>query len=179
MEGTRLGTGASQVVLLVKNPPANAGDARDTGSISGLGRSPGAGNGNSSILAWEIPRPEEPGRLQSMGAIKRQTRLSMHTDLALVGSFFRGSSSHIGGLGLDMGLSLDTFGNDLDILNWSLLEVVRGIEGSKYFWGWGAKAAVSCPPTAYSRRASFLTSGSLSPVFVPCHLSALASREQC
>ena len=140
MEGTRLGTGASQVVLLVKNPPANAGDARDTGSISGLGRSPGAGNGNSSILAWEIPRPEEPGRLQSMGAIKRQTRLSMHTDLALVGSFFRGSSSHIGGLGLDMGLSLDTFGNDLDILNWSLLEVVRGIEGSKYFWGWGAKA---------------------------------------
>ena len=30
----------------VKNPPANAGDARDVGSISGLGRSPGIGNGN-------------------------------------------------------------------------------------------------------------------------------------
>ena len=30
----------------VKNPPANAGDARDSGSIPGLGRSPGAGNGN-------------------------------------------------------------------------------------------------------------------------------------
>ena len=30
----------------VKNPPANAGDTRDTGSISGLGRSPGGGNGN-------------------------------------------------------------------------------------------------------------------------------------
>ena len=29
-----------------KNPPANAGDARDTGSIPGLGRSPGEGNGN-------------------------------------------------------------------------------------------------------------------------------------
>ena len=31
---------------LVKNPPANAGDARDAGSISGSGRCPGEGNGN-------------------------------------------------------------------------------------------------------------------------------------
>ena len=31
---------------MVKNPPANAGDARDLGSIPGLGRSPGEGNGN-------------------------------------------------------------------------------------------------------------------------------------
>ena len=31
----------------VKNPPANAGDARVAGSISGSGRSPGTGNGNS------------------------------------------------------------------------------------------------------------------------------------
>ena len=31
---------------MVKNPPANAGDARDVGSIAGLGRSPGEGNGN-------------------------------------------------------------------------------------------------------------------------------------
>ena len=30
----------------VKNLPANAGDARDSGSISGSGRSPGEGNGN-------------------------------------------------------------------------------------------------------------------------------------
>ena len=37
---------ASQGVLVVKNPPANAGDARDMGSIPGLGRSPGVGNGN-------------------------------------------------------------------------------------------------------------------------------------
>ena len=36
----------SQVVLVVKSPPANAGDARDTGSTPGSGRSPGAGNGN-------------------------------------------------------------------------------------------------------------------------------------
>ena len=34
---------ASQVVLVVKNPPANAGDVRDVGSIPGSGRSPGGG----------------------------------------------------------------------------------------------------------------------------------------
>ena len=36
----------SQVVLMVKNPPANAGDVRDPGSIPGLRRSPGGGHGN-------------------------------------------------------------------------------------------------------------------------------------
>ena len=37
----------SQVVTVVKNPPANAGEASDMGSIPGLGRQPGVGNGNS------------------------------------------------------------------------------------------------------------------------------------
>jgi len=32
--------------IVLKNPPANAEDARDTGLIPGLGRSPGVGNGN-------------------------------------------------------------------------------------------------------------------------------------
>ena len=32
-------------VAVVKNPPANAGDARDAGSIPGWGRSPEVGNG--------------------------------------------------------------------------------------------------------------------------------------
>ena len=31
---------------LVKNPPANARDTRDVGSIPGSGKSPGAGQGN-------------------------------------------------------------------------------------------------------------------------------------
>ena len=35
-----------RVVLVVKNLPANAGDISDAGSIPGLGRSPGEGNGN-------------------------------------------------------------------------------------------------------------------------------------
>ena len=37
--------GSSQAVLMVKNPPANAGDVRDMGLIPGLGRSPEAGCG--------------------------------------------------------------------------------------------------------------------------------------
>ena len=31
---------------MVKNPPANAGDVRDSGLIPGSGRSPGGGHGN-------------------------------------------------------------------------------------------------------------------------------------
>ena len=38
--------GASQVALVVKNPPTNAGDVRDMGSIPGSGKSPGEGHGN-------------------------------------------------------------------------------------------------------------------------------------
>ena len=37
---------ASQVALVVKNPPSNPGDALDKGSIPGPGRSPGGGHGN-------------------------------------------------------------------------------------------------------------------------------------
>ena len=37
---------ASQVVLVVKNLPANAGDVRDVGSIPGWGIHPGEGHGN-------------------------------------------------------------------------------------------------------------------------------------
>ena len=42
----------SQMVLVVKNPPASAGDIRDTGSITGVGRFPAT---HSSVLAWIIP----------------------------------------------------------------------------------------------------------------------------
>ena len=57
------------MAIKLKNPSANAGDARDASLIPGSGRSLGEGNGNhSSILAWEIPRTEEPGGLQSMGS---------------------------------------------------------------------------------------------------------------
>ena len=58
---------ASQVVLVVKNPPANAGDARDVcflGQGDPLEKEMAT---HSSILAWRIPWREEPGGLQSMG----------------------------------------------------------------------------------------------------------------
>ena len=40
------GSGASQVALVVKNPPANAGDIGDPGSTPGWGRFPGGGHGD-------------------------------------------------------------------------------------------------------------------------------------
>ena len=41
------------MALMIKNLPANAVDARDSGSIPGSGRSPGGGKAtHSSILAW-------------------------------------------------------------------------------------------------------------------------------
>ena len=43
---SRMSRGPSKVLLVVKNPPTNAGDIRNTGSIPGSGRSPGEGNGN-------------------------------------------------------------------------------------------------------------------------------------
>ena len=58
-------TGASQVAQWVKNLPANTGDTGDMGWIPGSGSSRGVGNGNSSVLAWNIPWTEEPGGLQS------------------------------------------------------------------------------------------------------------------
>ena len=60
--GLRVGFPGSSVV---KNSFANAGDV---GLIPGKGRCPGEGMATCpSIPAWEIPRIEEPGRLQSMG----------------------------------------------------------------------------------------------------------------
>ena len=54
--------GASKVVPVVKNPPANAGDM---GSVP-CQEDPleKERTTQSSILAWEIPRTEEPGGLQ-------------------------------------------------------------------------------------------------------------------
>ena len=52
--------------VVVKNPPANTEDARDTGLIPGSGRAPGAGNGNPfqySCLGNSMDR----GAWQSMG----------------------------------------------------------------------------------------------------------------
>ena len=48
------------MALVVKNPPANAGDMRN-GLIPGLGRSPGGGNGNPlQYSCLENPMNREP-----------------------------------------------------------------------------------------------------------------------
>ena len=60
----KLPSWASQAVLVVKNPPANAGDAREAGLIPGSGRSPGVGNGTSlQYSCLELSIVEEPGRV--------------------------------------------------------------------------------------------------------------------
>ena len=58
---------ASQVALVVKNPPANAGDALEEGMAK-----------NCSILAWKIRWTEEPGGPQSI-ELQSWTQLSTHT----------------------------------------------------------------------------------------------------
>ena len=67
---------ASQMLLVVKNLLASAGDIRNAGSIPDAGRSPGAQHAtNSSSLAWKIPWTEEPDKLQAHRVTKSRTRL--------------------------------------------------------------------------------------------------------
>ena len=58
----------------MKNPPANAGNIRDVGSIPGqedpLEKEMAT---HSNILAWRMPWTEEPGRLQSMRSQESDT----------------------------------------------------------------------------------------------------------
>ena len=70
---------ASQVELAVKNPPANAGDARDAGSIPGLGRSPRVGNGTPlQHSCLENPMNRGDWRTTGHRVAEHWTQLSMH-----------------------------------------------------------------------------------------------------
>ena len=79
---------ASQMSLMVKNLPANAGDIRDVGSIPGLGRSPGRGHGNPlQYSCLENPMDREAWQATVLGVTKSQTwlkQLCMHTSLYMV-----------------------------------------------------------------------------------------------
>ena len=68
--------GGCQVALVVKNPPANAGDVRDACSIPGLGRSPGGGLGNPVQYSY-LKNPMDRGAWQAvvLGVEKSWTRL--------------------------------------------------------------------------------------------------------
>ena len=52
---------------MIKNPPANAGNVRDVGSISGSGRSPGKGNGNPLQYSC-LENPTDRGAWWAMGS---------------------------------------------------------------------------------------------------------------
>ena len=68
--------GASQVVLVVKYPPANAGDIRDAGSSPGLGRAPGGGHG-SPLLYSCLENPMDRGAWRAIvhGVAQSQIQL--------------------------------------------------------------------------------------------------------
>ena len=63
---------------VVKNLPDYAGDARDAGSISGFGRSPGGGNGNP-LQYSRLENPMDRGVWWTTvhGIAKSQTLLSI------------------------------------------------------------------------------------------------------
>ena len=67
---------ASQVALVVKNPPASAGDVRDSSSIPWWGRCPGGGHGNPpQYSCQENPRDRGAWRATIRVVTKSQTRL--------------------------------------------------------------------------------------------------------
>ena len=75
---------ASQVVLVVKNPPASAGDIRDACSIPGLGRSPGEGRGDPlPYSCLENPMVRGPWQATVVHGISKSQmqlkQLCMHT----------------------------------------------------------------------------------------------------
>ena len=62
---------------VVKNPPADAGDAGDVGSIPGLGRSPGEGNGNPpQCSCLENPMDRGAWRAAVHGVAQSRTRVT-------------------------------------------------------------------------------------------------------
>ena len=76
IETTKVPRGASQVALVVKNPPANPGDVGDAGSIPGWGRSPGGGQGNPlQYSCLESPMDRGVWQATVHGVTKSQTQL--------------------------------------------------------------------------------------------------------
>ena len=71
---------ASQVVPVVKNPPADAGDTRDSGLIPGSGRSDGVGNGDALQYSYLEDSVDRGAWWAAVHAVaKSQTRLSNFT----------------------------------------------------------------------------------------------------
>ena len=84
--------GASQVALVVKNPPANAGHIRDACSIPESGRSPEAGHGNPlqySCMGNYLDRGAWRAKVHRVAKIRTQLKqLSTHTHDSFIPCFF-------------------------------------------------------------------------------------------
>ena len=65
-------------------PPAHAGDARDLGSIPGLGRSPGVGNGKPlqySCLQNSMGRDAQQATVHGVTELDTTEQLNTHTNI--------------------------------------------------------------------------------------------------
>ena len=90
------------MVLMVKNPPASAGDIRDLGSIPGPGGSSGGGHGNPLQYAClENPMDRGIWQVTVLGVAKSWTRLKQfgahththtHTQMQVKEQSFPGGS---------------------------------------------------------------------------------------
>ena len=70
------------MAILVKNPPANAGELKDAGSIPGLGRFPGEENGNPlQYSCLEDPMDREAWQATVHRVTKSWTQLSGFTSV--------------------------------------------------------------------------------------------------
>ena len=107
---------ASQVALGVKNLPVNVGDIRDTGSIPGLGRSPGGGHGNPLQYSC-LENPMDRG-----GAWQATVhRMPESRDLAHIHMHLQDNNLFLSPLGLSHGDWGASFHNiwDTDLPLWS------------------------------------------------------------
>ena len=78
---------------MVKNCPANVGDARNMSSIPGWGRSPGEGNGKPlQYSCLENPKDRGAWRVTLQGVTKSQTQLSLHPLSLVRNSLFQPAS---------------------------------------------------------------------------------------
>ena len=77
-------------MVVLKNPPANARDTRDTGLIPGSGRSLGEGNGNP-LQCYCLGNPMDREVATVHGVVKSQTQLKLLSTVWVVGYLFRKS----------------------------------------------------------------------------------------
>ena len=77
------------MALVVKNPPANAGDRRDVGSIPGSGRSPGGGHGNP----LQFSCLENPHKQRSLTGYSPYDLRELDTTEAATHAYTRGQTA--------------------------------------------------------------------------------------